>query len=79
MVDPPRRGPWHTWFAWHPVKTDWHGWRWLTNIQRRYWRGGGTSGWDYRLPPGDGYCCEAYGEVLSLRTELAALRGGINF
>ena len=60
MVDPPRRGPWHKWFAWHPVKTDWHGWRWLTTIERRYWRGGGTSGWDYRPPPGDGYCCEAW-------------------
>lgn len=48
----PRYGPWHEWFAWHPVHTDWHGWRWLTRVERRFWRGwhhGQTpTGWDYR-------------------------------
>ena len=22
-------GPWHRWFAWRPVLTEQHGWRWL--------------------------------------------------
>lgn len=26
--------PWHSWFAWHPVRTD-KGWRWLTTVVRR--------------------------------------------
>ena len=32
---PPTYGPWHTWFAWYPVRTNWHGWRWLTTVDRR--------------------------------------------
>ena len=27
-------GPWHLWFAWRPVKTRQHGWRWLRYVQR---------------------------------------------
>lgn len=38
MAEPPRHGPWHPWFAWRPVRTDWHGWT----------RGGTSTGWDYR-------------------------------
>ncbi|WKW85529.1 hypothetical protein SEA_REYNAULD_76 [Rhodococcus phage Reynauld] len=52
MIEPPVNGPWHRWFAWRPVKTDWHGWRWLVTLERRSWRGwcdGATpKGWDYR-------------------------------
>lgn len=51
-VEPPIRGPWHPWFAWRPVRTDWHGWKWLVHLERRMWRGGGTHGWDYRPEPG---------------------------
>lgn len=51
-VEPPRYGPWHRWFAWHPVRTDWHGWRWLVTVERQYWRGWADGaipqGWDYR-------------------------------
>lgn len=35
MAEPPRHEPWHPWFAWHPVRTDWHGWRWLVTIERQ--------------------------------------------
>lgn len=28
-------GPWHHWFAWHPVRTEQHGWRWLRTVERR--------------------------------------------
>lgn len=27
-------GPWHRWFAWRPVKTEQHGWRWLRTVER---------------------------------------------
>lgn len=27
-------GPWHVWFAWYPVNTEQHGWRWLKYVQR---------------------------------------------
>ena len=47
-VGPPNYGPWHDWFAWHPVRTLWHGWRWLCTVERRGWRGGGWCGWDYQ-------------------------------
>lgn len=30
----PFYGPWHDWFAWRPVKTRQHGWRWLTTVRR---------------------------------------------
>lgn len=32
---PPTYGPWHNWFAWHPVRTRQHGWRWLQPLERR--------------------------------------------
>ena len=28
-------GPWQRWFAWHPVRTRQHGWRWLRTVERR--------------------------------------------
>lgn len=28
-------GPWQCWFAWHPVCTRNHGWRWLRIVERR--------------------------------------------
>lgn len=27
-------GPWQRWFAWYPVRTDQHGWRWLRTVER---------------------------------------------
>ena len=27
-------GPWHRWFAWYPVRTRQHGWRWLRTVER---------------------------------------------
>ncbi|WP_284770944.1 hypothetical protein [Corynebacterium rhinophilum] len=27
-------GPWQRWFAWHPVQTEQHGWRWLRTVER---------------------------------------------
>jgi len=51
-LDPPRYGPWHLWFAWHPARTHCHGWRWLRTVERRRWFGGRSwSGWDYRPTP----------------------------
>lgn len=26
-------GPWHHWFAWRPVRTEQHGWRWLRTVE----------------------------------------------
>lgn len=46
-----RHGPWHRWFAWHPVNTFTHGWRWLCVVERRRWVAdvpGAPDGWDYR-------------------------------
>ena len=28
-------GPWHRWFAWHPVETEQHGWRWFRTVERQ--------------------------------------------
>ena len=48
-------GPWHTWFAWHPVSTLAHGWKWLCHVQRRRWTTNPTysgpvyEGWDYTI------------------------------
>ena len=30
-------GPSHLWFAWRPVNTTMHGWRWLVRVHRRAW------------------------------------------
>lgn len=27
--------PWHAWFAWHPVRTRSHGWKWMRTVYRR--------------------------------------------
>ena len=27
-------GSWRRWFAWYPVKTQKHGWRWLCTVER---------------------------------------------
>ena len=27
-------GSWERWFAWHPVRTEEHGWRWLCTVER---------------------------------------------
>lgn len=48
MIGPPTYGPWHFWFAWYPVNTDAHGWRWLRTVERQKWWGGPWTGWDYR-------------------------------
>ena len=51
-------GPWHVWFAWHPVQTLAHGWKWLRRVQRRRWKtnplypGPALSGWDYTITKG---------------------------
>lgn len=29
-----RYGPWQRWFAWYPVRTEQHGWRWLRTVER---------------------------------------------
>lgn len=28
-------GPWHRWFAWRPVNTVTHGWKWWRRVERR--------------------------------------------
>lgn len=28
-------GPWHFWYAWHPVRTRYHGWTWFSTVYRR--------------------------------------------
>lgn len=30
----PSYGPWQRWFAWYPVRTEQHGWRWLCVVER---------------------------------------------
>ena len=50
-LDRPRYGPWHLGFAWHPIQTRYHGWRWLRTVERRRWFGGCWSGWDYQPTP----------------------------
>lgn len=47
-LGPPNYGPWHPWLAWRPVRTVWHGWRWLCATERRMCRHRATYGWDYR-------------------------------
>jgi hypothetical protein len=32
----PKKGNWHRWFAWHPVKVDGER-KWLTFVYRRKW------------------------------------------
>ena len=27
-------GAWHKWYAWYPVNTEQHGWRWLKYVAR---------------------------------------------
>lgn len=58
-----RIGPWHDWFAWHPVHTDYYGWRWLRTLRRRRRLTGYTAGdsfavewadWQYTLPGAEG-------------------------
>ena len=44
---PPQYGPWHPWFAWHPARTQHHGWKWLRPLQRRQVTGLRTR-WQYR-------------------------------
>ena len=47
-------GPWHDWFAWYPVDTVTHGWKWLRTVQRQRiqskWSlpGPVDQCWDYR-------------------------------
>lgn len=47
-------GPWHRWFAWRPVNTVTHGWRWLRYVERQRVQskvslpGPLVSFWDYR-------------------------------
>lgn len=50
-------GPWHRWFAWYPVRTEQHGWRWLRTVERRQLTGPIFSPldspylWEYRPTP----------------------------
>lgn len=52
-------GPWHRWFAWHPVETEQHGWRWLCTVERQKITGPTFSPydkpymWKYRPTPGN--------------------------
>ena len=52
-------GPWHRWFAWYPVRTEQHGWRWLRTVERRQLTGPTFSPYDsphlwfYRPTPND--------------------------
>ncbi|MGJ4084341.1 hypothetical protein [Corynebacterium macclintockiae] len=52
-------GPWHRWFAWRPVRTEQHGWRWLRTVERRQLTGPTFSPmdspylWKYRPTPND--------------------------
>ena len=39
-------GPWHRWFAWRPVRTQQHGWRWLCTVERRQLTGPTFSPYD---------------------------------
>jgi hypothetical protein len=51
-------GPWHRWFAWRPVDTITHGWKWLRMVERRriqsklHLPGPIDQGWQYRTPGG---------------------------
>lgn len=50
-------GPWQRWFAWHPVRTEQHGWRWLRTVERRQITGPTFTPyeesrlWEYRPTP----------------------------
>lgn len=50
-------GPWHHWFAWYPVSTQQHGWRWLRTVERRQITGPTFTPyekpylWEYRPTP----------------------------
>lgn len=52
-------GPWHKWFAWRPVQTRNHGWRWLRTVERRRHYPdptlppliGAQPGWEYQPTP----------------------------
>ena len=52
-------GPWHRWFAWHPVYTQDRGWTWLRLVERQRYHlkahldeGRGPSAWwFYRRAP----------------------------
>lgn len=52
-------GPWHRWFAWHPVETEQHGWRWLCTVERQKITGptflptDSPYLWKYRPTPGN--------------------------
>lgn len=50
-------GPWQRWFAWRPIRTRQHGWRWLRNVERRQLTGPTLTPyekpylWEYRPTP----------------------------
>lgn len=52
-------GPWQYWFAWYPVRTEQHGWRWLRTVERRRYYPdpmltpliGAQSSWEYQPTP----------------------------
>ena len=81
-IEPPRYGPWHEWFAWHPVRTDWHGWRWLTYVERRFWRGwhhGQTpTGWDYRPIKGESSMVDIIAQTKRLQSAVKQLLYEVN-
>lgn len=50
--------PWHKWFAWHPVRTNYHGWKWLRKVYRRqrwtpFWAFGVNRYWEYNMRAGN--------------------------
>lgn len=52
IVPEVKTGPWHLWFAWFPVDTVTHGWRWLRPVERRLVQSEGSMPMGDPLPSG---------------------------
>ena len=60
-------GPWHRWFAWYPVRTEEHGWRWLRTVERAKFYPpdvpfAPSPCWIYRPTPGNRHDVTDHGE-----------------
>lgn len=60
-------GPWHRWFAWRPVRTEEHGWRWLRIVERAKFYppdapGAPSPWWIFRPTPGNRHDVTDHGE-----------------